>query len=141
MTDTDTFWDGRRQTLAVDFDGVIHSYTTPWEAPTVIPDPPVEGAIEWLHEMMQEFDITIMSSRAISLEAIGAIHLWLMNYCSAKQWSGTGQTRGLQHIEITNEKVPAMIYVDDRGWRFTGPGAFPTIEDIRRKPWNRQDED
>ena len=38
----------KKFTVAVDFDGVIHSYTTLWFTASVIPDPPVPGAIEWL---------------------------------------------------------------------------------------------
>ena len=37
-----------RPILCVDFDGVIHSYTSGWEGIDMIPDPPVEGAIKWL---------------------------------------------------------------------------------------------
>ena len=34
----------RNYSIAVDFDGVIHSYTSKWVAADVIPDPPVSGA-------------------------------------------------------------------------------------------------
>lgn len=40
----------QRYTLAVDFDGVLHQYTTPWSNAATIPDPPVDGAIAWLNE-------------------------------------------------------------------------------------------
>lgn len=33
----------KKQTVAFDFDGVIHSYVTPWVASEIIPDPPVRG--------------------------------------------------------------------------------------------------
>lgn len=39
---------GERYTVAVDFDGVLHRYDTPWINAATIPDPPVDGAIEWL---------------------------------------------------------------------------------------------
>jgi len=34
--------------LCVDFDGVIHSYTSKWVDEATIPDPPVPGALRWL---------------------------------------------------------------------------------------------
>ena len=36
------------RTVLVDFDGVIHSYTSPFTTPDEIKDPPVPGAFEWL---------------------------------------------------------------------------------------------
>ena len=43
-----------QQTVALDFDGVVHAYTTPWESHNIIPDAPVPGAkeaIEFLREL------------------------------------------------------------------------------------------
>jgi hypothetical protein len=35
-------------------------------------------------------------------------------------------------VTITAEKPPALVYVDDRAWRFEGPGTFPTVEQVHR---------
>ena len=51
----------KKRTIAVDFDGVIHSYTSPFDRMTL--DPPIEGAIPWLEEMVGEFHVVIHSSR------------------------------------------------------------------------------
>ena len=38
-------------------------------------------------------------------------------------------------FKITSHKVSALVYIDDRGWRFDG--IFPSIETIRRlRQWN-----
>lgn len=117
-----------RYTVAVDFDGVIHSYTTPWERADIIPDPPVEGAIEWLLEIAKKFQVVIFTTRAATTAGRLAVLGWL-------------RMRGVhvQEDEITSEKPAALIYLDDRAWRFEGPGTFPSAEQIHAaRPWNKR---
>lgn len=114
-----------KQSISVDFDGVIHQYTSPWVAPHIIPDPPVPGAIEWLKEMQKHFEVIIMSTRCQTPEGITAIYTWLAE-------------RGVSGVTISYEKLPALIYLDDRGIRFEG--RFPTRDEIHRaRPWNKVD--
>ena len=40
----------RKPIICLDFDGVIHSYTSGWKGAAVIPDPPVPGALEFIVE-------------------------------------------------------------------------------------------
>ena len=54
-----------RPSICVDFDGVIHNYTTKFEHPTIIPDPPVEGAIEWLSEVVQHFEVYVLHGEGV----------------------------------------------------------------------------
>lgn len=54
----------KKPTLCVDFDGVVHSYTSPWKGAAVISDPPVPGAIEWLLACLDYFEVVIYSSRS-----------------------------------------------------------------------------
>ena len=132
----------RRHTVCVDFDGVLHSYVTAWIAPDVIPDDPVEElgedgeptgrtAIDWLHELVEEFEVVILTTRARPQEVEGrgvvdgcmAIMVWLRGY----GYHGPD-------LLVTAEKVPAIMYVDDRGWRFSS--RFPTAKTIlRARPW------
>jgi hypothetical protein len=112
-----------RKTVAVDFDGVIHSYTSGWQGADVIPDPPIEGAIEFLNEVIEEFTLVIFTTRAGDEEARRAIMAWLMEH----GFKG-------EYVEITNVKGPAIFYLDDRAWRFRG--RFPTLSQIKRAyPW------
>jgi hypothetical protein len=41
-------------------------------------------------------------------------------------------------MTITHEKVPALLTVDDRAWRFDG--KFPTLIEVEAAmvPWNRK---
>jgi hypothetical protein len=119
---------GERYTVAVDFDGVIHSYTSPWEEADIIPDPPVEGAIEWLLEIAKKFEVVIFTTRAKTVKGRMAVRGWLRMYgvhCQEEQ--------------VTAEKPAALIYLDDRAYRFEGPGTYPTSEQIHAaRPWNKR---
>jgi hypothetical protein len=119
---------GERYTVAVDFDGVIHSYVTPWSEAHIIPDPPVDGAIEWLLNTAEKFNVVIFTTRAKTLAGKLAVRGWLRMH-------GVH----VQETEITAEKPAALIYLDDRAYRFLGPGTFPTSEQIHAaRPWNKQ---
>jgi hypothetical protein len=116
----------RRYTIAVDFDGVLHRYDTPWVAADVIPDPPVECAIDWLRSMLPRFKVVIFTTRGATARGRGAVLDWL-------------QKHGLDdvsEIEVTCEKPPALVYIDDRAWRFEG--RFPTAHEIHQaRPWHK----
>lgn len=118
----------RRETICVDFDGVIHSYGSGWLGGTVIPDPPVPGAIDWLVQVDERYEIAIFSTRTIEAGAVDAMREYL-------------RAHGLppaiiERIQFPRSKPPARIYLDDRGWRFEG--TFPSLEEIRSfRPWSQ----
>jgi hypothetical protein len=123
----------------VDFDGVIHSYSTPWEAAHIIPDPPVDGAIAWLRSMLSRFDIVIFSTRAKTWRGRRAMMRWLWQ----QDTGGKGSFAMWDDLEAMGrirfrDKPPALIYLDDRAVRFRGPGTFPTADEIHRlRPWHK----
>lgn len=133
-----------RYTVAVDFDGVLHSYTSPWVAPHVIPDPPVEGAIVWLRRMTGGFDVVIHSTRCKTWRGRRAIRRWLwrwetspvqeaLGYGSFAEWEDSS---ALAQVQLSYKKVAALVYIDDRAWRFEG--IFPTPDEIHAaRPWNK----
>lgn len=119
---------GKRYSIAVDFDGVIHSYTSPWVDAATIPDPPVEGAIEWLTAISEKFDVVIFTTRGKTLEGRTAVARYIAQhgYCG-------------RDFTVTAEKPPCLIYLDDRAYRFEGPGTFPTAEQVHQAiPWNKR---
>ncbi len=127
-----------RQTIAVDFDGVIHLYESGWQGAHVIPDPPVAGAIEWLHEAIQDYEVVIFSTRAKGLRGRWAIRKWLKDHSGTLWWGNAPilRNRGIEEVHITSEKVPALAYLDDRAVRFEG--TFPSPEELASKrPWNK----
>ncbi len=122
----------KRRTIAVDCDGVLHSYTSGWQGADVLPDPPVPGAIEWLEGITQHFDVAICSTRANTEPGRLAIARWLAEYGLSEQ----AQAR----VFIRFGKPPALLYIDDRAWRFDGKN-FPTAQEVHAAlPWWKKNE-
>lgn len=112
----------RRYSIAVDCDGVIHSYTSGWQGADQLPDPPVDGAIDFLHAVLADYDLVVLTTRAREAGGAEAVEAYL------REHGFVGD------VLVTAEKVPALWYVDDRGWRFNG--TFPTMNQLRHmKPW------
>lgn len=55
------------KTICIDFDGVLHSYTSGWQGEDVASDPPVPGAIEWLREMIRNLIIYLTKRTLFSI--------------------------------------------------------------------------
>lgn len=73
----------RRPLLALDFDGVIHGYQSGWQGAAIVPDPPVPGAIEFLHRAVERFQVAIYSSRSGQPGGIDAMKGWLAMHMHA----------------------------------------------------------
>jgi len=118
-----------KKTIAVDFDGVLHRYDTKIEADEqhLVHDDPVPGAIEWCKEMIQHFNLVVYTARHNSPGGLFAAKMWLRD-------------KGFPEMKVTGVKPIARLYIDDRGYHFTGDN-FPTLEFLENfKPWNREDE-
>lgn len=115
------------RTLAVDFDGVLHSYTSGWKGAVEIPDPPTDGAIEFLQAMRKHYRVVVFTTRAETPAGVIAVRDYLHQH---------GYPISLS--DITYTKPPAVVYLDDRALRFDG--TFPTLEQIREAtiPWNAE---
>lgn len=118
------------RSICVDFDRVIHQYTSPWTNATTIADPPVEGAFEWLAEMVDHFRVHIFSSRSHVEGGIDAMVGWFEKH---------GMRRSvLCNLIFPQHKPAAVLYIDDRAFHFQG--RFPTKEEITEfKPWHPND--
>lgn len=129
--------------ICVDFDGVIHSYTSPWIAPHVIPDPPVAGAIEWLQAHLPVPDalgmagphegpiVQIYSSRSKYWRGRRAMKRWLIQHGLPRQYIDDGI------LEFPTKKPAAFLTIDDRAICFNG--TFPTtVEMLAFIPWNKR---
>jgi hypothetical protein len=131
-----------RKVVAIDFDGVIHRHVAPWTVPHEINDGPVEGAFHFLSAVLEEFNVAVFSARAADDRAREAILQWLL-----EQWppflswqrfvdgdaivlATSRFDMRARRVTITARKPDAILYIDDRGWRFDGT-TFPSMDELR----------
>lgn len=96
-----------KKTVIFDFDGVIHSYKSGWMGTTSITDEPVPGIREAIAEIAVEYKIVVVSSRCYQLGGIKAIQDWMDQH-------------DIFYDEVTGEKPPAIVQIDDRALTFDG---------------------
>lgn len=149
--------------LTLDFDGVIHSYSSGWKGARVIPDPPVPGALEFIVLALGHFRVAVHSSRSHQWGGRRAMKRWMRAHlfrlaadCDTDNpayrivWEAASATMGpwpnicrevadriVRQIEWPLFKPPSMVSIDDRCLTFTG--KWPAIDDlIGFKPWNKK---
>lgn len=118
-----------KQSIAVDWDGVINSYTSGWKRDNPLHnDEPIPGAIAFLVSMLSVFRVYIYSTRCEDSMQVVSMCSWLKRH---------GMEPDLvDELLFVSQKPASLIYLDDRAWRFNG--RFPTAEEIRGfKPWNK----
>jgi hypothetical protein len=121
----------KKPILCLDFDGVIHSYVSGWRGATMIPDPPVPGALDFLARAARVFDVQIHSSRSHWVGGIKAMQDWLRYHSAA---AGGVVPEWIDMITWPAEKPPAFVTLDDRAITFTG--IWPDLDDLKSfKPW------
>lgn len=126
----------RKPILCLDFDGVVHCYSSGWQGPRTIPDPPVPGAIEFILTAMQTFEVNIFSSRSRYWFGRFAMTQWLFTEVARYTGDTFATAHLMKQIKFPKHKPPAMITLDDRAVTFNG--AWPTMETLKAfKPWYR----
>jgi len=134
--------------LCVDFDGVIHSYTSGWKGATVIPDPPTQGALRWLWKATEWFNVQIYSSRSKDPEARLAMGRWMIEHSKIEfgadhpmaMSDDDGDAGPVYPIGIAYEKPAAFLTIDDRAICFEGDWSEIEPADLLNfKPWNKRD--
>lgn len=150
-----------RPILALDFDGVIHSYTSGWKGARVISDPPVPGAIEFIIKALPVFRVAVHSSRSrqwlgrramrkyIEREfaKIGLDHRpiidpplpkwyydFVASHCFVETWEHDirAAAKALgKMIEWPGHKPSALITIDDRALTFDGNFGALSLDELR----------
>jgi len=108
-----------KKTIALDFDGVLHSYWRGWAGETP-EDPPNKGAQQFVKDIVDlGYEVIIYSTRASE-----PIKQWLKDH-------------NFPTIEVCKDKPKAKLYVDDRGFRFEGDfGKVITFIKKDTSPWH-----
>ena len=132
-----------KKTLSLDFDGVCHQYTSPWQGPTVIPDPHVPGLFDFLVAVQDDFIVEVYSTRSETLEGREAMEKWFAaeSYKLAQQrnldYEDSEELRqALEALRFPQHKPKAFVGLDDRIITFYG--QWPAVSSLRNfKPWNK----
>lgn len=115
-----------RRTVVFDFDGVTCQYRNGWTGVEPTEDP-VPGALEAINALYAlGYEVVIVSSRCRHPDGAGAIERWLAKH-------------GFPALRVTDVKVPGVVYLDDRGFRFKGD-FMPFLDFMIRgdlSPWER----
>jgi hypothetical protein len=123
--------------LCLDFDGVLHSYTSGWKGARNIPDPPVPGAMQFLWDATEHFTVAILSSRSNHWFGRSAMRWWLEQHFYRVFDHDTVSDDKLSSILWPLHKPSAFVTIDDRALTFDG--TWPTIDTIKKfKPWNKR---
>ena len=119
-----------KQTIILDFDGVIHSYSSGWQgSPEIINDPPVDNVREAIQELRKDYRVVVLSSRSHQEGGIPAMKKWLKKY-------------NIEVDDVVRNKVPATVYVDDRAINFDGVWDKHMIDRIKEfRPWTKKNKE
>lgn len=133
-------------TIAVDFDGVIHQYVSPWTSPVDVHDPPVPGALDFLRRLLGSgWRVIIHTARLMNnvppaetdvpeidlTSRVQAIRAWFREHdaqdveAAVSFWTAGG-------------KPHADVYLDDRALRFDGIWPSDAALNGAKVPWNRR---
>ena len=114
-----------KKTIVFDFDGVIHRYSKGWQDGSIY-DEPVDGIKEVISKLHNEYNIVIVSSRCKEQKSKEEMIRWLDKY-------------NIEYDSLTNIKVPAIVYIDDRAITFNPKNIKTLINDIKTfEPWQKQ---
>ena len=124
--------------VCLDFDGVIHQYILPWKDATTIPDPPVEGVFDTIRTYFAAtppLSVAVYSARSVQANGINAMRSWIEMH--DEYIRRPDDTPLVNSLLFPTHKPAARLYVDDRGYQFTG--ELPSIDEIKRfTPWNKK---
>ena len=125
--------------LCVDFDGVIHSYSSGWKDACEIPDPPVPGAFAWLYTAGEHWQVCVYSSRSKEDGAIAAMQRWFYKHADTELDGLVSPSEFLAGLSFPTQKPAANMTIDDRALCFEGDwSAIDAKALLDFKPWNKR---
>ena len=125
----------QKQTIWLDFDGVIHSYKSGWQGVTVIPDEPIPYAFAYLKLYLEYFNVAIFSARNHQKGGIEAMKKWFIKHGFQENYIQSDTNK--EGIYFPLHKPCAILGLDDNVKRFTG--LFPSIDEIKNlESWTKK---
>lgn len=106
-----------KKTICVDFDGVLNEYNGYEEGNL---GEPLTGSKEFIKELRKKYKVVILTSRQKE-----QVIDWLNN-------------NGFPSMKVTNRKIPAVAYIDDRAIRFNGSYTPALYEAVNLKPYRME---
>jgi hypothetical protein len=110
------------KTVAVDFDGVIHAYSRGW-ADGSIYDDPIPGALDAIRNLMAAGVAVFVHTTRNPQHVAGWLRVRDIPALSLREMAADGEEVGefwnrTDLVLVSNRKLPAVAYIDDRGIRF-----------------------
>ncbi|GGD31446.1 hypothetical protein [Aureimonas glaciei] len=127
-----------KKIIALDFDGVLHAYTTPWSDAETVSDGPTPGAMEFLRDLTNDgrFQVVVVSSRLNEPSGDIAVQEFIRSNLYAEFGVCKGQVIQAA-ITFSKTRPPATVCIDDRAWNFQG--AWPSLDRLAAfTPWNKK---
>jgi hypothetical protein len=120
-------------TICIDFDGVIHKYSKGWQDGSIY-DELVDGAINFIKTLQdQNISVVILSTRKPE-----QIVQFLSSHIECQEVpQGTTFYNDTKVVGVTNIKLPAQVYIDDRAVTFNGNFSDIICQVINFKTWQQ----
>jgi len=119
-------YDLNTKRIMIDLDGTIHKYSEGWKDGTLY-DEPFDGAKQIINQLKKDgFEIGIFTARLSKETNVDITKQKLM----IEEWL---TQNGIEIDFITSEKLPAEVYVDDRGLHFEGQWDKELYNEIKNR--------
>lgn len=137
-----------RQCHCVDFDGVIHGYSKGWQGGEIY-DPPVPGAFAGIGNLLKAGKAVVIFSTREPQDVADWMNVTLVEEYPEEEWYcevlpvGTRFWNGNEDnncVMVTNVKIPAEVYLDDRAVLFDGDWETAVKECLSFRTWQEREE-